>query len=144
MNEGPGRSAPYAGLGGQDPRVPPRATPPEPSSSTRPTAASSQSAAPAASAFVPLLLLGIAFAGWTVFQTVELAGERANLHAVRTAQQAQVDQSQRLRTALSSLASDTQRLADGGDAGAKQVIDRLHQNGITVNPNAAPVAPPPP
>jgi hypothetical protein len=141
MTEVPGRSAPYAGLSGHEQQTHARASQQSaPLAQPRPT---SPPAAQPTSAFVPLLLLGIAFTAWTVFQTVELVGERTNLHSVRTAQQQQLEQSQRVRTALSSLAADTQKLADGGDAGAKQVIDRLHQNGITVNPNAVPAAPPP-
>lgn len=89
------------------------------------------------SAFVPLLLVGLALLGWTVFQTVELIGEHRGLTAAQVAQQTQVERAEKLRASLSTLASDTQKLADGGDAGAKLIIDQLHQRGITINPNAS-------
>jgi hypothetical protein len=141
MSDAPGRSAPYAGLSGHELRAQVRSSQGEQDTQARPAQPPQVQAA--ASAFLPLLLFGLAFIAWTVFQTVELVGERVNLHSARTAQQPQLEQAQRLRNSLSSLAADTQRLADGGDAGAKQVIDRLRQNGITVNPNAPVAAPPP-
>lgn len=73
------------------------------------------------SLFVPLLLLGLAVLGWSVFQTVQLVREHRGLSAAQIAQQTQVEQSQKLRSSLSALAADTQRLADGGDAGAKSM-----------------------
>jgi hypothetical protein len=89
------------------------------------------------SLFVPLLLLGLALLGWTVFQTVELVREHRGLSAAHEAQQTEVERSQKLRASLSAMAADTQRLADGGDAGAKLIVDQLHQHGITINPNAS-------
>ncbi|MGH8317798.1 MAG: hypothetical protein ACREUL_07445 [Steroidobacteraceae bacterium] len=88
------------------------------------------------SLFLPLLLLGLAVLGWTAFQTVELVREHQGLSSVHAAQRRAVDQSQKLRASLSTMAADTQRLADGGDAGAKLIVERLRQQGITINPNA--------
>ncbi len=88
------------------------------------------------SAFVPVLLVGVALLGWAVFQTVELIGEHRVLSTAHETQQTQVERAEKLRTSLSTLAADTQKLADGGDAGAKYVVDQLHKRGITINPNA--------
>lgn len=94
------------------------------------------------SPFLPLLLMGVALLGWMAFQTVMLMQDRGGLHRTLATQQAQVTQSTRLRAALSSLASDTQKLADTGDPGAQLIVNQLRQHGITIHPDAAaPAAP---
>ncbi len=93
--------------------------------------------------FLPLLLMGVALFGWTGFQTVELAKAHSTLEGVIAAQQRQVVRSQRLRAALSTLASDTQKLADAGDPGAQLIVKQLRQRGITIHPGAKATAPPP-
>ncbi|MGH8228676.1 MAG: hypothetical protein ACREU3_12390 [Steroidobacteraceae bacterium] len=85
------------------------------------------------SPFVPLLLIGLALLGWTVFQTEELISEHHTLAQLHTAQDREVAQSQRLRASLDTLASDTQRLADQGDAGAKVIVEQLKKRGITIH-----------
>lgn len=94
------------------------------------------------SPFLPVLLMGLALLGWLVFQTVTLMQGRRGLEQMMSAQQPQVAQSMRLRAALSSLASDTQRLADTGDPGAQLIVNQLKKRGITIHPNAAPPAQP--
>jgi hypothetical protein len=96
------------------------------------------------SAFVPVLLVGLALLAWAVFQTVELIGEHRVLSTAHAAQQTPVERAEKLRTSLSTLAADTQKLADGGDAGAKYVVDQLHKRGITINPNVSSSASAPP
>jgi len=90
------------------------------------------------SPFLPVLLMGLALLAWMVFQTVALMQERLGLQRTLVAQQPQVAQSMRLRTALSDLASDTQKLSDAGDPGAQLIVNRLRQHGITIRPDAAP------
>lgn len=97
-------------------------------------ASGSHTGARRATAFLPLLLIGLAVLGWTVFQTVELVGEHHSLSGLRAAQQRQVMQSARLRAALNTLASDTQHLADQGDAGAQVIVSQLKKRGITIHP----------
>lgn len=89
-----------------------------------------------ASGFLPLLLVGLAVLGWTVFQTVELIGEHHSLIGLHTAQQPQVMQSEHLRASLNTLASDTQRLADRGDAGAQVIVEQLKKRGVTIHPGS--------
>jgi hypothetical protein len=89
--------------------------------------------------FLPLLLLTLALVGWFGFQTVELIRERSLLKQIHTRQEAQVQQSAKLRKALDGLAGDTARLAEAGNANARLLVDELRKRNITINPNAAPV-----
>jgi len=95
------------------------------------------------SPFVPLLLGLLVLLLWTAFQTVELLGERSALHDAHAAQDAPLEQAHKIRTAADSLASKTQTLADSGNPDARIVITNLKQRGITVNPTAKTLAPPP-
>ena len=94
-------------------------------------------------AFVPLLLLTVAFLGWTIFQTTELIGERSALAQAKTQQTAPLAQAKKIRTGTDSLARKTQELAEAGNANAQVVIAGLRQRGITINPNAS-ASPTPP
>jgi hypothetical protein len=94
------------------------------------------------SPFLPLLLLVIAFLGWTILQTTELFREHFALNATRVQQAAPLAQAQKIRAATDSLASKTEKLAEGGNASAQIVIAQLKQRGITINPNASTPTPP--
>ena len=102
-------------------------------------AASREAARPRreASPFLPLLLMGAALLGWSAFQSYELLKDHRGLEQALAAQQPQVARSARLRASLSALASDTQRLADTGDAGAKVIVTQLRKRGITIHPGTA-------
>jgi hypothetical protein len=91
---------------------------------------------------VPLLLLACAWVGWLAFQTYQLGGERQALSALKVSQTEPLEQSRKLRVALDSVAASTQRLADGGNASARLLVDELRKRGITIDPNAQ--TPPPP
>jgi hypothetical protein len=90
----------------------------------------------AGSPFLPLLLIGATVLVWMGFQTAQLATEHGNLDKVRASQAQPLEQSKKLRAALDSVATSTQRLADSGDASAKLLVDELRKRGITINPNA--------
>ena len=90
------------------------------------------------SAFVPLLILMAALAIWTGFQTFQLTHEREALAALRVNQEAQVQQAQKVRQTLDQLASETQKLADGGNANARIVVEELRKRGVTINRPAQP------
>jgi hypothetical protein len=92
--------------------------------------------------FLPLLLLVVAFLGWTIFQTTELIRDRSNLSQAWSQQTQALVQARKLRAATDSLASKTQQLADAGNPNAQLVMSQLRQRGISVNPNAS--TPPPP
>jgi hypothetical protein len=89
------------------------------------------------SAFVPVLLVGCAVLVWMGFQTAQLISERRQLDEAHNSQAQPLEQSQKLRASLDSIAAATQKLADSGDAGAKLLVDELNKRGITINPNAA-------
>jgi hypothetical protein len=92
--------------------------------------------------FLPVLLLGSTVFGWMAFQTSQLITEHNSLDKALASQAQPLEQSQKLRAALDSVASSTQRLADSGNASAKLLVDELKKRGITINPNAA-ASPPP-
>jgi hypothetical protein len=80
----------------------------------------------------PLLLLAAALVVALAVETVQLVDEHARLAELRTTQEPQVQQATKFREQLQSLAGGTARLADGGDAAAKQVVETLRQQGITI------------
>jgi hypothetical protein len=93
-------------------------------------------------AFLPLVLLAVAFLAWTVFQTVELATDRSALSQEHTQQTSAVAQAVKIRQAADSLATKTKALADSGNPNAQLVMSELNQRGVTVNPNASTPTPP--
>jgi hypothetical protein len=84
---------------------------------------------------IPLLLLTIAFFLMVGFQTVQLVRERGNLYDIQLGQETTVQESLKLRQQMESLATKTAQLAEGGNAGAKAIIEELRRLGITVKPN---------
>ena len=97
------------------------------------------------SAFVPLLLGGLAVLGWLGFQAWQFYGERQALQAAYASQQQTVDGAAKLRASLDTLAADTQRLADAGNPNARTLVDELKKRGVTIsttpaNAASAPVA----
>ena len=108
------------------------AGPMQTSGAARPAAASGSY-----SAFVPLLLFGLAVLAVLAWQLVLLGSEREALNAAHAGQQQTVDNAGKLRASLDALAADTQRLADGGNASAAALVAELRKRGITINPQAA-------
>ncbi|MCK6370074.1 MAG: hypothetical protein L6Q83_01910 [Gammaproteobacteria bacterium] len=106
--------------------------------STEESAATASPGGRAPSVFVPLLLLALAVAGWSVFQTTQLVRERANIAAAIDQQATQVEQSQKLRTRLESLATRTALLARDGNANATLMVEELRRRGITIDPDRSP------
>ena len=89
------------------------------------------------SAFVPVLLFGLAVLAVLGWQTWVLASERSALNTAHAAQQQTVDNAGKLRGSLDALAADTQRLADAGNASAALLVAELRKRGITINAQAA-------
>ncbi len=111
---------------------PSRIAPAGPSIENEAAARSSRGRSP----FVPLLLLACAFAVWTIFQTVQLSRERDALNTTRTGQDATIEQAQKMRAQLDSIARGTAQLAQQGNPNASLIIEELRKRGITVNLNA--------
>ena len=95
------------------------------------------------SAFVPVLLFGLAVLTVLAWQTWVLVSERGALNTAFAAQQQTVDNAGKLRASLDGLAADTQRLADRGNANAALLVTELSKRGITINPTAAAAGPAP-
>ena len=93
------------------------------------------------SAFMPLLLGGLALLGWLGFQAQQLYVERQALQTAYASQQQTVDNSAKLRASLDTLAADTQRLADAGNPNARALVDELKKRGVTINPASTPAVP---
>ncbi len=105
------------------------------------SAAANKHAAAPHSAFVPLLLAGLAVLVVLGWQTYLLASEREALNNAHATQQQTVDNAGKLRASLDALAADTQRLAERGNANAALLVTELKKRGITINPQAAASAP---
>lgn len=86
----------------------------------------------ARSPFLPAMLLAIAVAGWSIFQTTQLVVERNKLRSAIEGQGTQMEQSVKVRAALESLATRTARLARGGNANATLIIEELRRRNITI------------
>ena len=114
------------------PISPPAASEPHPS---RPERALPQTVEH--SAFVPVLLGGLALLVVLGYQTYVLVAERDALNATHTGQQQTVDNAGKLRNSLDALAADTQRLADIGNPNAGLLVTELRKRGISINPQAA-------
>jgi uncharacterized protein HemX len=88
-----------------------------------------------ASAFVPALLLALAFVLWLAFQAVQLVREQQQLNVATANLQSQSQVATKLRTALDALATSTAKLAADGNANARVIVDELRKRGVTINPN---------
>lgn len=87
-------------------------------------------------AFLPLLILMLALAAWTGFQTHQLLREKEALATLRANQEPTIQQAQKVRQTLDQLASETQKLADAGNANARLVVEELRKRGVTIKPPA--------
>ena len=109
-------------------------------SATAQSAARLDAGAPGYSPFLPLLLLLIAAVVWPAFQCYQLINEKQGLATVYTNQTQPYENAGKLRASLDNLARETAVLADKGNPGAKMIIGELAKRGVTINPNAPPVA----
>jgi len=118
----------------------PSVVPMSPPAASEPHTSRTERARPKAvehSAFVPLLLGGLALLVVLGYQTYVLVVERDALNATHTGQQQTVDNAGKLRNSLDALAADTQRLADIGNPNAGLLVAELRKRGISINPQAA-------
>jgi hypothetical protein len=106
------------------------------------SAAGASAAARPHGAFAPLMLFGLALFVVLGWQTWLLASERDALGTAHTNHQQTVDNAGKLRASLDTLAADTQRLADGGNASAALLVAELKKRGVTINPQAPAAAAP--
>jgi hypothetical protein len=81
---------------------------------------------------LPFAILAAALFVALAAASVQLVDERTRLADLRAAQAPQVQQAVKFRDQLQSLGAETARLADGGDAAAKQVVETMRQQGVTL------------
>jgi hypothetical protein len=93
------------------------------------------------SPFVPMLLLATTVLGATAFQTLLLFTGRGALVKAITAQDPQMEQSKKVRTALESIATRTARVAKAGNANATVIVEELRKRGISINADSPGPAP---
>ena len=101
------------------------------------------------SPFIPILILALAFVGWSGFQTTQLVQEKTALATLKISQDKQTEDSKKLRESLDKLAKGTLALSDRGNPNARLIVDELRRRGITISaesppPAAAPAAAPAP
>lgn len=83
--------------------------------------------------WLPMALIVLAVLLLAAYQTVGLVREHDALARVYTAQQPTIDQAQKMRTALQTIATKTAQLAANGDTTARDVLDSMHRAGVTVS-----------
>ena len=88
------------------------------------------------SAALPLGIVILALLVWSVSVTWTLASDNARLQQARANQEQMVQNSQKLRGSLDTLATETAKLAAQGNPGAKLLIDELAKRGITIKPGS--------
>ena len=89
---------------------------------------------------LPVALLSFAFLVAIGFQTVQLMRDHGNLANVYAGQEKAVQQTLHLRNSVDAFAGETATLAQQGDPQAKQVVETLRSQNITIRPPAAPAA----
>jgi hypothetical protein len=66
------------------------------------------------------------------FMLYQALTERSSLIFALGAQEQPLQQAQKIKSQLDALASATAKLADEGDAGAKQIVDAMKAQGIAI------------
>lgn len=69
-----------------------------------------------------------------IFQTVGVVRDHFALTHMRVAQQPAIEQGQKLRAQLQTIGGKTAELARSGDKAARDVIDLMHREGVTIAP----------
>lgn len=101
-------------------------------------------------------ILALALLGFTIFQFTQIFVDRDNIHLMQDQVKKNIEQAdkvladnQKMLDQLNAIAIGTQRLADAGNANAKEIVVQLNRLGIKINPNfkpgqegQPPVAPP--
>jgi len=82
--------------------------------------------------WLPLTLVAAAALLALIVTTLQLVDERSELVRVRDAQATQLQEANQFRERLRAMGSETARLADGGDATAKKIVDAMKQQGVTL------------
>lgn len=79
-----------------------------------------------------LVTVVVAFFLAIVFQTYQLIRDHSNLENAQAGQQSPLEQAVQMRQETEGLAGDVAALADKGNANAKQIVEVMRQQGITL------------
>jgi len=82
---------------------------------------------------LPLVLVTLAVALMSGFQTVQLLRQHADQQAALVGQEAAVQKGLKVRQQLQALSRPTAQLAAAGNLHAKQVIETLRGQGLTID-----------
>jgi hypothetical protein len=82
-----------------------------------------------------LIVAVLALSGFLLYQSI---ADRNALLATIANQEQPLQQAQQIKTQLDAMAGGTAKLAAAGDAGAKQIIDQMKQQGIRIQPDLGP------
>ncbi len=88
------------------------------------------------SPFLPSVVMWLAVLGWFGFQASQSIKERYDLGTLKASQEATYQNAQKMRTQLDAIATGTQKLADGGNPNAGEIVAGLRARGITIRPEA--------
>ncbi len=83
--------------------------------------------------FLPILLVVVSLLLMTGFESVSLMNTRRDLKSSYDRQTPVIEQSQRMRAQLDSIAKRTVQLAKGGNQSARSLVDQLKKAGVTIN-----------
>jgi hypothetical protein len=82
----------------------------------------------------PVFLVALIIFISLIFQTTQIVRERHGLNQTVDQQAQAVEQAQKVDALVNALAAGTAKLADKGDANAKDVVARMKKAGITLGP----------
>lgn len=91
-------------------------------------------AGPERSLALPLGLVALALFLVLAVQTAELVLERDTLATARAGQEQTMLDARKLRQQMDEIAGETADLAQSGNAAAKQVVDVMKREGVTLKP----------
>jgi hypothetical protein len=109
-----------------------------PRSSSASRAPSSRTRSMSLAVFIPLLMMALTLLIQVFYQNTQLRREREILDAQWNNQRTTLEEAQKLRTQLQSIAGATAILAEQGNQNAIQIRDQLRAQGVTIQPPQPP------
>jgi hypothetical protein len=83
---------------------------------------------------LPITLVVVSLFVFMAFETAQAIHDRSTLADQRRAQETTVQEAIKLRQQLEALAGKTAQLAADGNQGAKDVVDQMKRQGVSLNP----------
>ena len=88
------------------------------------------------SALILLLIAVLALVVQNAYQSFQIMADQERLRARIAAQEASVQDAQKVRAQLLSIAGQTALLAQQGNSNAQLLVERLEAQGVTITPPA--------